>query len=101
MHLDQYRMHHDEFCERDEEKIGAPYSQKNPHLETLQISSQHFGDICRGIRRPGPRLAQKLVTWSDGHISIADMYEFFELAQGDTPTPTPGENTHAAEVAVG
>lgn len=87
MHLNQYR----EFINSQscKESIGAAYSKKNPHLIELGISSQHFGDICRGVRRPGPKLAMKLANWSHGEVTLDDLYAFYEKVQESKQSPKP------------
>lgn len=89
----KFKEKHDSDDRLLEDKIGAAYSKTNPYLEELGISHQHFGDICKGIRRPGPRLAMKLVEWSGGKIALADLYSFFEQKQqerlsADVPDPS-------------
>ncbi len=43
--------------------------------EHLKITTTYYSDIERGIYKPGRKLADKIIKWTDGKVGYKDLWE--------------------------
>jgi transcriptional regulator with XRE-family HTH domain len=42
--------------------------------EDLEIHTLYFSELERGVHEPGRKLAQEIVKWSKGAVTLADLW---------------------------